>query len=69
MVDPASQGVNVDNLRVRDHMLDPNILHGNEATLLLGVRYHMQNILLTTQGTYLMSAFEREFNLGHTKFE
>ena len=71
IIDPASQGVNVDNLHVRDHMLDPNILHGNEATLLLGslVRYHLQNILLTTQGTYPMSACKKKFNLGHTKFE
>ena len=71
IVDPANQEANVDNLRVHNHMLDPNILHGNKATLLLGtlVRFHMQNILLTTQGTYPMAACKKELKLGHTKFE
>ena len=71
IVDPASQEANVDNLHVHDHMTDPNILHGSKATLLLGalVRFHMQNILLTTQGTYRMAACEKEFKLGCTKFE
>ena len=71
IVDPAKQEGNVDNICIHDHMLDPNILHGNEATQLLGalVRFHMQNILLTTQGTYPMAACEKEFKLGRTKFE
>ena len=71
VMDPAKLEGNVDNLRVCDHMPDPNILYGNEATQLLGalVRFHMQNILLTTQGTYPMAACEKEFKLGCTKFE
>ena len=71
IVDPAIQGVNIDNLRIRDHMPDPKRLHGGEATQLLGalVRFHMQNILLTNQGTYPMSSCEKDFNLGRTQFE
>ena len=71
VVDPAKQDSNVDNLHIRDHMPDPNILYGNEATKLLGalVRYYLQNLLLTTQWLYPMVACENDFNLGHTKFE
>ena len=71
IMDPAKQESNVDTLLVRDHMPDPNILYGNEATKLLGalVRYYMQNLLLTTQWVYPMAACENDFNLGHTKFE
>ena len=71
IVDPAKQESNVDSLRVCDHMPDPNILYGNEATKLLGalVRYYMQNLLLTTQWVYPMAACENDFNLGRTKFE
>ena len=55
IVDPAQQtklDSNVDTLCIRDHMPDPNILFGNEATKLLGalVRYWMQNILLKLSG-------------------
>ena len=73
-VDPAQQSKldsNVDALRIRDHMPDPNILFGNEATKQLAalVRYWMQNYLLTTQWQYSMVACESDFNLGRTKFE
>ena len=69
VVDPAQQAKldsNVDTLRIRDHMPDPNILYGNEATKLLGalVRYFMQNLLLKT-----MVACESDFHLGRAKFE
>ena len=74
IVDPAQTAKfdsNVDNLCIRDHMLDPNILYGSEATKYLGalVRYWMQNYLLTTQWQYSMVACESDFNLGCTKFE
>ena len=74
VMDPTQQAKldsNVDNLRIRDHMPDPNILYGNVATKLLGalVRYYMQNLLLKTQWLYPMVACENDFNLGHTKFE
>ena len=74
IVDPAQTAKfdsNVDNLRIRDHMPDPNILYGNEATKYLGtlVRYWMQNYLLTTQWQYSMVSCESDFNLGRTKFE
>ena len=74
VVDPAQTAKfdsNVDNLRIRDHMPDPNILYGNKATKYLGalVRYWMQNYLLTTQWQYSMVACESDFNLGRTKFE
>ena len=74
IVDPAQQAKldsNVDNLRIHDHIPDPNMLYGNEATKLLGalVRYYMQNILLKIQWLYPMVACENDFNLGHTKFE
>ena len=71
VVDPAEQEVNVDKLRVCDHMPDPNLLYGNKATQLLGalVRYHMQNILLTTQNAYPMATCEKDFSVSHTKFE
>ena len=71
VVDPAVQEVNVDQLRVHDHMPDPKLLYGDEATQLLGalVWFHMQNILLTTQNTYHMATCEQEFNVSCTKFE
>ena len=71
VVDPATQEVNVDQLRVHDHMLDPKLLYGDEASKLLGalVRFHMQNILLTTQNAYPMATCEQEFNVSHTGFE
>ena len=52
-------------------MPDPSIVFGNEATKHLAalVRYWMQNYLLTTQWQYSLVACERDFNLGHTKFE
>ena len=73
-VDPAKQSKldsNVDALCIRDHMPDPNILFGNEATKHLAalVRYWMQNYLLKTQWQYSMVACEGDFNLGRTKFE
>ena len=71
VVDPATQEVNVDQLCVCDHMLDPKLLYGDEATKLLRalVRFHMQNILLTTQNAYPMATFEQEFNVSRTRFE
>ena len=74
IVDPAQQSKldsNIDTLRVCDHMPDPNMPYGNEATKLLGalVRHWMQNILLKIQWQYSMVACESDFNLGHTKFE
>ena len=71
VMDPAEQEVNVDKLHVCDHMPDPNLLYGNEATQLLGalVRYHMQNILLTTLNAYPMATCEKEFSVSRTKFE
>ena len=71
VVDPATQEVNVDQLRVRDHMLDPKLLYGDEATQLLGalVRFYMQNILLTTQNAYPMATCEQEFSVSRTRFE
>ena len=71
-VDPAKESKldsNVETLRIRDHMLDPNSLFGNEATKQLAalVRYWMQNYLLTTQWQYSMVACESDFNLGRTK--
>ena len=73
-VNPAQQSKlnsNVDSLRIRDHMPDPNSLSGNEATKHLAalVRYWMQNYLLKTQRQYSMVACEGDFNLGRTKFE
>ena len=73
-VDPAKQSKldsNIDTLRIQDHMPDPNILSGNEATKQLAalVRYWMQNYLLTTQWQYSMVACESDFKLGRTKFE
>ena len=71
VVDPAAQEVNVDKLCVRDHMPDPKLLYGDEATQLLGalVRFHMQNILLTTQNAYHMATCEQDFIVSRTKFE
>ena len=73
-VDPAQQDKldkSVDALHICDHMPDPSIVFGNEATKHLAalVRYWMQNYLLTTQWQYSLVACERDFNLGHTKFE
>ena len=73
-MDPAKQSKldsNIDALRIRDHMPDPNNLFGNEATKQLAalVRYWMQNYLLTTQWQYSMVASESDFKLGRTKFE
>ena len=70
-MDPAQQSKldsNVDTLRIRDHMPDPNILFGNEAKKHLAalVRYWMQNYLLKTQWQYSMVACESDFNLGRT---
>ena len=74
IVDPAQQtklDSNVDALHIHDHMPDPNILFGNEATKHLAalVRYWMQNYLLKTQWQHSMVACENDFNLGRTKFE
>ena len=74
IMDPAQQtklDSNVDALCIRDHMPDPNILFGNEATKHLAalVRYWMQNYLLKTQWQYSMVTCESDFNLGRTKFE
>ena len=71
VVDPATQEVNVDQLCVCDHMPDPKLLYGDEATQLLGalVRFYMQNILLTTQNAYPMATCEQEFNVSRTRVE
>ena len=63
-IDPAQQNKldkSVDALRIRDHMPDPSIVFGNEATKHLAalVRYWMQNYLLTTQWQYPLVARER----------
>ena len=48
IVDPAKpSAVDIDSLRIRDHMPDPSKLSGHKPTKLLAalVRFQMQNIL------------------------
>ena len=63
--------VDIDSIRIHDHMSDPNRLHGNKATKLLGalVRYQMQNILCKQQGAYPMAQCKKDFNLGRLEFD
>ena len=57
IVDPAKpSAVDIDSLRIRDHMPDPSNLSGHKPTKLLAalVRFQMQNILCKMQGAYPM---------------
>ena len=72
IVDPAKpSAVDIDSLRIRDHMPDPSKLSGHKPTKLLAalVRFQMQNILCKTQGAYPMSKCEKDFGIGRTAFE
>ena len=72
IVDPAKpSAVNIDSLRIRDHMPDPSKLSGHKPTKLLAalVRFQMQNILCKTQGAYPILKCEEDFGLGRTAFE
>ena len=72
IVDPAKpSAVDIDSLRIRDHMPDPSKLSGHKPTKLLAalVRFQMQNILCKTQGAYPMLKCEEDFGLGRTAFE
>ena len=72
IVDPAKpSAVDIDSLRICDHMPDPSKLSGHKPTKLLAalVRFQMQNILCKTQGTYPMLKCEEDFGLGRTAFE
>ena len=72
IVDPSKpSAVNINSLRIRDHMPDPSKLSGHKPTLLLAalVRFQMQNILCKTQGAYPMLNCEEDFSLGRTAFE
>ena len=72
IVDPAQpSAVNIDSLRIRDHMPDPSNLSGHKPTKLLAalVRFQMQNILYKTQGAYPMLKCKDDFSLVRTAFE
>ena len=72
IVDPAKpSAVDIDSLRIRDHMPDPSKLSGHKPTKLLAalVRFQMQNILCKMQGTYSMLKCEEDFGIGRTAFE
>ena len=72
IVDPAKpSAVDIDSLRICDHMPDPSKLSGHKPTKLLAalVRFQMQNILCKTQGAYPMLKCEEDFGLGRTAFE
>ena len=72
IVDPAKpSAVDIDSLRIHDHMPDPSKLSGHKPTKLLAalVRFQMQNILCKTQGAYPMLKCEEDFGLGRTAFE
>ena len=72
IVDPAKpSAVDIDSLRICDHMLDPSKLPGHKPTKLLAalVRFQMQNILCKMQGAYPMLKCEEDFGLGRTAFE
>ena len=72
IVDPAKpSAVDIDSLRIRDHMPDPSKLSGHKPTKLLAalVRFQMQNILCKMQGAYPMLKCEEDFGLGRTAFE
>ena len=72
IVDPAKlSAVDIDSLRICDHMPDPSKLSGHKPTKLLAalVRFQMQNILCKMQGAYPMLKCEEDFGLGRTAFE
>ena len=72
IVDPAKpSAVDIDSLRICDHMPDSSKLSGHKLTKLLAalVRFQMQNILCQTQGAYPMLKCEEDFGLGRTAFE
>ena len=72
IVDPAKpSAVDIDSLRIRDHMPDPSKLSGHKPTKLLAalVRFQMQNILCKTQGEYPMLKCKEDFGLGRTAFK
>ena len=72
IVDPAKpSAVDIDSLRIRDHMPDPSKLSGHKPTKLLAalVRFQMQNILCKMQGAYSMLKCEEDFGIGRTAFE
>ena len=72
IVDAAKpSAVDINSLRIRDHMPDPSKLSGHKPTKLLAalVRFQMQNILCKTQGAYPMLKCEEDFGLGRTAFE
>ena len=72
IVDPAKpSAVDIDSLRISDHMPDPSKLSGHKPTKLLAalVRFQMQNILCKTQGAYPMLKCEEDFGLRRTAFE
>ena len=71
-MDPAKpSAVDINSLRIRDHMPDPSKLSGHKLTKLLAalVRFQMQNILCKMQGAYPMLKCEEDFSLGRTAFE
>ena len=66
IVDPAKpSAVDIDSLRIHDHMPDPSKLSGHKPTKLLAalVRFQMQNILCKTQGAYPMLKCEEDERL------
>ena len=72
IVDPAKpSAVDINSLRICDHMPDPSKLSGHKLTKLLAalVRFQMQNILCKMQGAYPMLKCEEDFGLGRTAFE
>ena len=72
IVDPAKpSAIDIDSLRIHDHMPDPSKLSGHKLTKLLAslVRFQMQNILCKMQGAYPMLKCEEDFGLGRTAFE
>ena len=72
IVDPAKpSAVDINSLRINDHMPDPSKLSGHKPTKLLAalVRFQMQNILCKMQGAYPMLKCEEDFSLGRTAFE
>ena len=72
IVDPAKpSAVDIDSLRICDHMQDPSKLSGHKPTKLLAalVRFQMQIILCKMQGAYPMLKCEEDFSLGRTAFQ
>ena len=72
IVDPAKpSAVDIDSLRIHDHMPDPSKLSAHKPTKLLAAlaRFQIQNILCKMQGAYPMLKCEEDFGLGRTAFE